>query len=80
MRIVALFSIVLAAAASFAGSTVAEAQQRAEIRRPPRIVITPRNYIVEPPPTARRYCNASLVKQNRPSGPVIVPVMNCWWQ
>ena len=42
-----------------------------------RIIITPRR---EPGPNAKRECQARLVEQHRPSGTVIVPVMNCWWQ
>jgi hypothetical protein len=33
-----------------------------------------------PGPGAVRECAAALVPENRPSGPVIVPRMHCWWQ
>jgi hypothetical protein len=47
--------------------------------RRPRIVIHPQRVIVEPPPTARRYCRSWLVQEYRDSGTVIVPKMQCWW-
>lgn len=68
-------------AAAAAVPAVAQTQQRgtevAQTTRP-RIVIRPRRH--EPGPNARRECEAHLVQQYRPSGTVIVPVMNCWWQ
>lgn len=45
-----------------------------------RIVIHPRTYSRELPPSAKRYCNSWLEKEYRVSGPVIVPRMQCWWQ
>lgn len=47
-----------------------------------RIVITPQQgyTVVEPPPSARRYCRSWLAEEYRPSGTVIVPRMQCWWQ
>jgi hypothetical protein len=47
-----------------------------------RIVITPQQgyTVVEPPPTARRYCRSWLAQEARASGTVIVPRMQCWWQ
>jgi hypothetical protein len=76
--------LVFAAAVSIATllpfGFAASAQDRAEPHRPPRIVIHPRNFIVEPPPSAKRYCTAWLQKEERVSGPVIVPHMRCWWQ
>jgi hypothetical protein len=45
-----------------------------------RIVIHPRSWIVEPPPSAKRYCRSWLEQEYRVSGPVIVPRMQCWWQ
>jgi len=61
---------------------VAQTQQRAtEVAQQtsrPRIIITPRRQ--QPGPNAKRECEARLVEQYRPSGTVIVPVMNCWWQ
>ena len=49
-------------------------------RKRTRIVIHPRGYSAELPPTAKRYCNSWLAKEYRVSGPVIVPHMQCWWQ
>ena len=68
----ALCMLLLAAQAS--------AQPRPAETKVPRIVIHPRSWTVEPPPTAKRYCTSRLVQQDRPSGQVIVPVMTCWWQ
>ena len=33
-----------------------------------------------PGPGAVRQCTAALVQEMRPSGPVIVQKMHCWWQ
>ena len=33
-----------------------------------------------PGPGYVRQCNAQLVREFRPSGPVIVPVTRCWWE
>jgi hypothetical protein len=33
-----------------------------------------------PGPNAVRQCSARLVQEARPSGTVIVPRMNCWWE
>ena len=60
--------------------SAASAQSRDDTKRPRRIVIHPRNWIVEPPPTAKRYCTSWLAKEYRVSGPVIVPHMQCRWQ
>jgi hypothetical protein len=43
-----------------------------------RIIVTPGR--TKPGPNSTRECEARLVEQHRPSGTVIVPVMNCWWQ
>ncbi len=46
-----------------------------------RIVITPQQgYVIEPAPTAKRYCRSWLERDARFSGNVIVPRMQCWWQ
>ena len=50
----------------------AMAQQRT------RIVIHPRS--LEPGPNAKRYCRGWLAVENRPSGQVITPQRECWWQ
>ena len=47
-------------------------------RRRTRIVIHPRS--LEPGPNAKRYCRAWLAVENRPSGQVITPQKECWWQ
>ncbi|MFZ0844987.1 MAG: hypothetical protein WAM62_04285 [Pseudolabrys sp.] len=44
----------------------------------PRITIHPRRRYVGR--NAVRQCEASLVKEYRVSGPVVVPRMHCWWQ
>ena len=44
----------------------------------PRITIHPRHRYVGR--NAVRQCRASLVKEYRVSGPVVVPRMHCWWQ
>jgi hypothetical protein len=63
-----------------AGSSLA--QTDSERARRPRIVITPQQgyTVVEPPPAAKRYCRSWLAQEFRPSGTVIVPQMQCWWQ
>lgn len=58
----------------------AAAQNSDAPKRPrPRITVHPR-IGGQLPPTAKRYCRAELVKEYRVSGPVIVPLMKCWWQ
>jgi hypothetical protein len=59
------------------------------VRRPPtRLRVFPR-YAPEPDgvypryypgPNAVRECNATYVQEYRPSGPVIVPHMSCYWR
>src|SRR5262245_10599139 len=40
----------------------------------------PLPYDIEyPGPNARRDCAVRYVQENRPSGTVVVPRMNCWW-
>ncbi len=69
--------LAIAIAVSVATSALAQDQRRPR----PRIVITPQQgYVVEPPPTAKRYCRSWLEQEYRVSGPVIVPRMQCWWQ
>lgn len=72
----------------------ARAQVRPKPRRPrARIRVTPAYpyrlapsiypipYEYEyPGPGAVRQCVAALVPEYRPSGPVIVPRMRCWWE
>ena len=33
-----------------------------------------------PGPNAVRECTSWLAREHRPSGPVVVPRMHCWWQ
>lgn len=54
------------------------ADQGATPHRRTRIVIHPRS--LEPGPNAKRYCRAWLAVENRPSGRVITPQKECWWQ
>src|ERR1044071_8236479 len=46
----------------------------------PRITVYPRERNGYLPPTAKRQCRATLVKEYRLSGTVIVPQMRCWWE
>lgn len=50
------------------------AQRRAR-RQPTRV----RVYRSFPGPNSQRVCNARYVQEYRPSGTVIVPVVNCYW-
>ncbi len=50
------------------------AQRRAR-RQPTRL----RVYRAAPGPNSKRVCNARYVQEYRPSGTVIVPVVNCYW-
>ena len=45
--------------------------------RPPRIVIHPRR--LEPGPNSKRICRFWLARQDRLSGPVLVPQQYCRW-
>jgi hypothetical protein len=74
-RVFGILTVVMAI--SVASSALAQDQRRTRTR----IVITPQqSYVVEPPPTAKRYCRSWLEQEYRVSGPVIVPRMQCWWQ
>lgn len=70
----AFLAAVIATTAALAQSEPGSTRKRT------RIVIHPRTYSTELPPTAKRYCNSWLEKEYRVSGPVIVPRMQCWWQ
>jgi hypothetical protein len=75
----------LIGAAAFLAAAIATTAALAQpepgsTRKRTRIVIHPRTYSRELPPTAKRYCNSWLEKEYRVSGPVIVPRMQCWWQ
>ena len=83
-----------ASKSSAAAATDVSAQSRVK-KRIPHIRVTPRYqrypyrlyhspypvpYDVEyPGPNAKRACVARLVREARPSGPVIVPRTYCWW-
>jgi hypothetical protein len=75
-----LGGLSVGAAVLIAGSALA--QSGPDRPRRTRIVITPQQgyTVVEPPPTARRNCRSWLAQEFRPSGTVIVPRMQCWWQ
>lgn len=77
-RLFGAFAVVLAILV--AGSALAQSPELRRTRT--RIVITPQQgyTVVEPPPTAKRYCRSWLTQEFRASGPVIVPRMQCWWQ
>lgn len=49
--------------------------QRRARRQPTRV----RVYRSFPGPNSQRVCNARYVQEYRPSGTVIVPVVNCYW-
>lgn len=61
------------------GSEDRDASAQRRNRRPPtRIEVYPRRQTY-PGPGAVRECTSWLQPENRPSGPVIVPHMRCWW-
>jgi hypothetical protein len=81
------------AASSRAGATVAATEAYAQARARTRIRVSPRCYyrtraLTYPPPYECeapgpgyvRQCNSWLVQEARPSGTVIVPRMQCWWE
>lgn len=74
-------ALVIAVSAVIATSALAQTGSDQRVRRT-RIVITPQQgyTVVEPPPAAKRLCRSWLEQEFRPSGTVIVPRMQCWWQ
>jgi hypothetical protein len=50
----------------------------AQSKRRPHVIIRPRH--VQLDPSAKRICRAWLAQEYRPSGTVITPQMQCWWQ
>ena len=74
--ITALVLVLCAAVPALAQSAAAD--PGATPHRRTRIVIHPRS--LEPGPNAKRYCRAWLAVENRPSGQVITPQKECWWQ
>ena len=67
-----LFAAAPACAIENARGTQAFAQAR-----PPHIVIHPRR--LEPGPNSKRICRFWLARQDRLSGPVLVPQQYCRW-
>jgi hypothetical protein len=61
-----------------ASAQPARGEDALSAQRRTRIVIHPRS--LQPGPNARRYCRAWLAVENRPSGQVITPQRECWWQ
>jgi len=74
---VAALALLIAATAPVSAQPERDGDTVAQQRRP-RIVIHPRS--LRPGPNARRYCRAWLAVENRPSGQVITPQKECWWQ
>jgi hypothetical protein len=72
----AALALLLCAAAPVSAQPSRGDQAMAQQRT--RIVIHPRS--LEPGPNAKRYCHAWLAVENRPSGQVITPQRECWWQ
>jgi hypothetical protein len=76
------------------GTTEFSAQSRLDTRRPPtRLRVQPmypyRRFSTDypvpyeyeyPGPNGVRQCKARLVQEARPSGLVVVPRMQCWWE
>jgi hypothetical protein len=74
--VIAALLLLAAAGPVFAQPTPSD--QAAPPHHRTRIVIHPRS--LEPGPNAKRYCRAWLAVENRPSGQVITPQKECWWQ
>jgi hypothetical protein len=77
----ALLAVTLAlsvCAAVPASAQPTRGEEALSAQRRTRIVIQPRS--LQPGPNARRYCRAWLAVENRPSGQVITPQRECWWQ
>ena len=69
---------VLSSSTSSYGSSARFTHEFAAQTSRPRVTIYPRrNYVSR---NATRQCRASLVKEYRVSGPVIVPHQQCWWE
>ena len=72
-------AIALALLAGQAGPAMAQDNSGATAaKRRTQITIYPRHQRLSA--NAKRQCEADLVKEFRPSGTVIVPRMQCWWQ
>lgn len=75
--VLAALALMTGISASAAAPPTRGEEALAQQRRT-RIVIHPRR--LEPGPNSRRYCRAWLAVENRPSGQVITPQRECWWQ
>ena len=74
---IAALTLVVCAAAPAPAQPTRDEDALAQQRRP-RIVIHPRS--LQPGPDARRYCRTKHTDKKRPSGQVITPLRECWWQ
>ena len=77
-----VFAMVITTSAAadnrFVGNTVAfSATEFVGPSRPYVVIIRPRHRYLRP--NAKRYCRSWLTTKYRPSGPVIMPEMHCWW-
>ena len=72
-----LITILPAAAAGPPPPGLASRDLSAQQRRP-RITVTPRRTVLGP--HAVRQCRAWLAREVRPSGTVVVPRQQCWWE
>jgi hypothetical protein len=86
-RVAVIFAVLMVGVAGSAAPAAAQgapgtegAQQTAQLADQPRPRITVRPRRAEPGPNSQRYCQAWLRTENRPSGTVITPQMQCWWQ
>lgn len=59
-----------------AASKSSDLTSQRRVRRQPTRVRVYRSF---PGPNSQRVCNARYVQEYRPSGTVIVPVVNCYW-
>lgn len=72
-----LITILPAAAAGPQPPGLASRDLSAQQRRP-RITVRPRRTVLGP--NAVRQCRAWLAQEARPSGTVVVPRQQCWWE
>jgi|RhiMetdeSRZDD1v2_1073273.scaffolds.fasta_scaffold438943_2 hypothetical protein len=66
------------AAATSTGVDLSSQRRVRPLRAPTRIRVTP--LYRYPGPNAVRQCTSWLAQEWRPSGTVIVPRMQCWWE
>jgi len=75
----AIAALVLSVGAAMPASAQSgRGDQELSAQRRTRIVIHPRS--LQPGPNATRHCRGWLAVENRPSGQVITPQRECWWQ